>query len=89
MDKLRKIRGHHWKERRKISKSAKFESDLLKTNEDINSSSKSRNFNGRLTVGGTNLPPPHTNVCRFSQLYRATSSLAKDVSLSKLAILLI
>ena len=57
MDKLGKIRGHHWKERLKISKSAKFDSDLLKTNEDINSSSKSRNFNRRLTVGGTNLPP--------------------------------
>ena len=58
MDKLGKIRGHNWKERLKISKSAKFESDLLKTNEDINSPSKSRNFNRRLTVGGTNLPPP-------------------------------
>ena len=89
MDKLGKIRGHHWKERLKISKSAKFESDLLKTNEDIYSPSKSRNFNRRLTVGGTNLPPPPPYVCRFSQLYRATSLLAKDVSLSKLAILLI
>ena len=57
MDKLGKIRGQHWKERLKISKSAKFDCDLLKTNEDINSSSKSRNFNRRLTVGGTNLPP--------------------------------
>ena len=34
MDQLRKIRRHHWKERVKISKIAKFESDLLKTKED-------------------------------------------------------
>ena len=34
MDKLRKIRRHHWKELLKISKIAKFECDLLKTNED-------------------------------------------------------
>ena len=35
MDKLWKNRRHHWKERLKISKTAKFESDLLKTNQDI------------------------------------------------------
>ena len=29
-----KIRRHHWKENLKIGKIAKFESDLLKTNED-------------------------------------------------------
>ena len=34
MDKFGKIRRHHWKECRKISKFAKFESDLLKTNDD-------------------------------------------------------
>ena len=34
MDKFGKIRPHHWEERLKISKSAKFESDWLKTNED-------------------------------------------------------
>ena len=34
MDKFGKIRRHHWKERRKINKIAKFESDLLKTNDD-------------------------------------------------------
>ena len=33
MDKFGKIRPHHWKQRLKISKSAKFESDLLKANE--------------------------------------------------------
>ena len=35
MDELGKIRRFHRKERLKISKIAKFESDLLKTNKDI------------------------------------------------------
>ena len=35
MDKLGKIRQLHWKERLEISKIAKFENDLLKTNKDI------------------------------------------------------
>ena len=37
MVKLGKVRQHHWKERLKISKIkiALFESDLLKTNQDI------------------------------------------------------
>ena len=35
MDKLGKTRRHHWKQRLKINKIAKFESDLSKTNEDI------------------------------------------------------
>ena len=34
MDKFGKIRPHHWTEHLKITKTAKFESDLLKTNED-------------------------------------------------------
>ena len=34
MDKFGKIRRQHWNERLKISKVAKFECDLLKTNED-------------------------------------------------------
>ena len=34
MDKFGKIRRRHWKERLKIYKIAKFESDLLKSNED-------------------------------------------------------
>ena len=33
MDKFGKIRRHHWKESLKISETATFESDLLKTNE--------------------------------------------------------
>ena len=35
MDKLGKTLRHHWKQRLKISKTAKFDSDLLKTNDDI------------------------------------------------------
>ena len=35
MDKLGKIRWHHWKQRLKINKIAWFESNLLKTNKDI------------------------------------------------------
>ena len=35
MDKLGKTRWHHWKQRLKINKIAKFKSDLLKTNKDI------------------------------------------------------
>ena len=35
MDKLGKIRWHHWKQRLKINKIAWIESDLLKTNKDI------------------------------------------------------
>ena len=39
MDQLRKIRRHHWKERIKISKIDKFESDTPKASEDIASRS--------------------------------------------------
>ena len=35
MDQLGKIRQHYWKECLKICRTAKFQSDLLKTNEDI------------------------------------------------------
>ena len=35
MDSLAKIHLHHWKDRLKISKVAKFESDRMKTNKDI------------------------------------------------------
>ena len=45
---------------------------------------------GGLLYGGRHkLVPHHTNFCKFSQLCGTLSSLAKDVSLSKLAILLI
>ena len=56
MDKLTKIRPHHWKERLKISKSAKFESDLLKINEDINPQSREILQTLVWWGGGTNLP---------------------------------
>ena len=58
-----------------ISKITKFESDLLKTNEDI--------VVERLIIlemfvwysgaKDTNLPPHHTNVCKFLQFCRAIS----------------
>jgi len=35
MDQLAKINRHHWKERLKISKVAKFESDRMKTKNDM------------------------------------------------------
>ena len=59
----------------------------LKTNEDITRQVKT--FYRRLYGGGHKLAPHHTNVCKFSQLCWAISLLAKDVSLSNLAVLLI
>ena len=44
---------------------------------------------GLLYGGRHKLVPHHTNFCKFLQLCGTLSSLAKDVSLSKLAILLI
>ena len=62
MNKLAKIRPHHWKRHFKISKINKFERDLLKTNEDIAPQIKTRSFTDVCMVGGTNLhhptPPP-------------------------------
>ena len=53
--------------------SAKFESKVIcwkpaKTDSPL----KSRKFTDVCMVGGTNLPPLHTNVCKFSQLSSAT-----------------
>ena len=57
MDKLGKMRRHHWKKLLKISKISKFESDLIeKKNENNYSSSKWRNFEDVCMVEGTNLP---------------------------------
>ena len=53
MDKFGKIRPHHWKEHLKITKIAKFESDLLKTNEDT--LLKVAKFYRRLYAGGHKL----------------------------------
>ena len=61
MNKLAKIRPHHWKRRLKISKINKFERDLLKTNEDIAPQIKTRIFTDVCMVGAqtcTTLPPP-------------------------------
>ena len=53
MDKLGIIRRHRWKERLKISKSAKFDSDLLKTNKDI--APPRRSYGGAAQT----CPPPY------------------------------
>ena len=69
MDQLGKVRQHHWKERLQISQTTKFESDLLKTNEDM--APKSRHFDRRLYGGKHKLAPQHTKACEFSQLCEA------------------
>ena len=40
MDQLAKIHQHRWKECLKINKAAKFESDMLKTNEELHPQSR-------------------------------------------------
>ena len=67
--KLGKIHQRCWKERLKISKMAKFECYLLKTNADI--ASQTRKFLGRLYVGGKFVPPYPTTI----QTYVKFSSL--------------
>ena len=69
MDKLGIIRRHHWKERLKISKAAKFDSDLL-TNEDIAPLRRLYGADAPLSL------PHDTNVCKSSKLCGAVSSLA-------------
>ena len=58
MGNLWKNRPHHWKERLKISKIAKFESDLFKTNEDIAPQSREilQTF---VWLGGGTCPSPY------------------------------
>ena len=70
MDQLRKILAHHWKERLKISKIAKFETDLLKTNEDI----APRQNREILQIDVCITCPHHTNVCKLKQLCGALYS---------------
>ena len=65
MDELEKIRQHHWKERLKVSKIAKFEIEFFKTNKDI--APQSREILQTFVWGA------HTNVCTFSQLCRSIS----------------
>ena len=61
MEQLVKIRRHHWKERLRISKIAKFENDFLKTNESIAPQCreilKTFLWWGRGVGRGKNLPP--------------------------------
>ena len=76
MDKLRNIRRHHWKEHLKIADIAKFESNLLKTNEEI-APRRCEILQTSVWWGwGHKLAPHHTNVCKLSQLCTAISSLA-------------
>ena len=73
MDKLGKIRGHHWKERLKIRKFAKFESDLLKTNECI--SPQSREILQTLDGGRYKLAPPPPSPIQTSLDFRNFTEL--------------
>ena len=81
---MAKIHKHEWKERLKISTNAKFESDLLKTNERYNS--RSRNFTDACMVGmgegggGQVRASHHRNVCKILGLCGAISLLSLDVS---------
>ena len=81
MDKFGKIRPHHWKERFKISTIAKFESDLLKADENIAPQSHEILQTFVVYGGGHKLALHNTGVYKFSQLCGAKSSLAKDESL--------
>ena len=76
MDKLAKIHRHRGKERLKISKVTKFESDRMKTNKDM--APQSRKFLYTFVWRGASLCPHHTNVCKISRLSRAISSLLSD-----------
>ena len=60
-DQLGKIRQHGGKERLKISKIEKFESDLLKTNKGIAPQSRVI-LRDVCMVGGKFVPPPQTSV---------------------------
>ena len=61
-DKDQKIHRQYWKEHLKISKPAKFETDMSEVSKDI-ALQKSQNFTDVCMVGGTNfgtnLPPPY------------------------------
>ena len=63
MNTFEKLCRHHWERRPRISKTAKFDSDLLKTIKDKAFQSH-KHF------------PHHTNGCKFSQLCGAIPSLA-------------
>ena len=68
MDKLEKIRLHHRKERLKIGKISKFESDLLKAYKDTAPQSR-KILQTFVWWGAQTCPPPHyRKVCLFPQL---------------------
>ena len=67
MDKLRNIRRHHWKERLKISKIAKFGSNLLKTNEDI--APQKCEISQTAMVGAQTCPPPYQRLKIITTLH--------------------
>ena len=75
VDKLGKIRRYHWKQSLKISEIAKFESDLLKTNDEI-APQKREILTLFYGSGGGGGAPHHSNVCKCSQLSGAIFSLA-------------
>ena len=77
-DQLARIRQHGWKERLKISKVAKFESDLLKTYEGI--APQRRVILRDVLYGGGQVRAPTTNVCKISRLCGLISSLSLDLS---------
>ena len=77
-DQLAKIRKHGWKERLKISKVAKFESDLFKTYEDT--APQRREILQTFCMVGARSRPHHKKVCKISRLYEAISSLVLHVS---------
>ena len=67
MDKLGKIRQHHWKERLNISTIVKFQSDTSLASEDI--APQSCEIYTRLYGSGQVCAMPHhVNVCKFSRL---------------------
>ena len=69
-DQLEKTRRHHCKERLKISKIAKFESETSWASDDIAPES-CKNLQTFIYggVGASLCPPPrHTNVCKISRL---------------------
>ena len=77
-----------------ISKVAKFESEFLKTNEDI-TSQICRNLQTFVWYRARTPPPPpvplapkHTNVCKISRLCSAISSLCLDLYLLNLTFLI-
>ena len=72
------IRQHGWKERLKISKAAKFESDLLKTYGDT--APQRSEILQTFCMMGARSRTHHTNVSKISRLYEAISSLVLNVS---------